>query len=107
MYLLLGPATQLIKDGLIRPSELAWDWLGRNFYFFSEGYIHACNYNGSYCTELLATGLTEIKSLLVLPTEGFMFFSVWGETQSSQYGFVERANLDGLDARRVISQVIS
>ena len=92
-----------IRTNLNRPSHLAWDWLGRNFYFFSDGYINTCNENGSWCFDLLPTGLSAINSLLVVPEEGYLFFSVWGAAMSSQTGFIERSDLDGLRHRRIIS----
>lgn len=100
----LDKATRVIKDGLSRPAHLAWDWLGRNFYFFSEGYIEVCNHNGTYCLELLAVGLNHINSLLVVPEEGYLFLSVWGD-MASQTGFIERSDMDGQRRRRIIAQV--
>ena len=40
----------------------------------------------------------------MVPEEGFLFFSVWGNTTSAQPGYIERANMDGQKHKRIVSQ---
>lgn len=97
------PANRLVKDGLVRPAHLSWDWLARNLYFFSESYIMVVNENGTkFAPKFLPIGVAYIHSLLVIPEEGLLFFSVWSDSTSAS-GLIERANMDGTGRRRIIS----
>ncbi|KAI1289419.1 Low-density lipoprotein receptor-related protein 2 [Halotydeus destructor] len=94
---------KVVRKNINAPTHLSLDWLGRNFYFFSDGFIHVCNLNGTYCRQLFATGHLAINSLLVIPEEGLLFFSVATDPSSTVFGVIERANMDGQLRRRVIS----
>jgi DNA-binding beta-propeller fold protein YncE len=88
-----------IRKDLIQPVHLSWDWIGRNFYFFSNGYIAACNENGTFCTNVIPTGFTMINSLVVVPEEGILFYSIWSNSPSN-FGQIERSDMNGADKRK-------
>jgi len=93
-----GPVKTLRKD-LIQPIHLSWDWIGKNFYFFSNGYIAACNENGTFCTNVIPTGYTMISSLVVVPEEGILFYSIWSNSPNN-YGQIERSDMNGADKKK-------
>lgn len=92
-----------IREHLFSPTHLSWDWIGRNFYFFSNGYIAACNEQGMSCTNIIPTGYTMINSLVIVPEDGLLFYSVFSSTGSSNgNGLIERANMNGAKKSRIV-----
>ena len=99
-----GNITTLRSD-LVKPMHLSWDWIGRNFYFFSEGYIAVCSENASICRNVIPTGFVMINSLVVVPEHGILFFSIWSGGKNSS-GLIERSDMNGGRRAKIIQRDI-
>ncbi|KAJ8870494.1 hypothetical protein PR048_029517 [Dryococelus australis] len=84
----------IISAGLGQPEDLAVDWVTGNVYFtdVEMKHIGVCSYNGSACAVVLA-GMEQIKSLVLVFAEGYMFWSDWGSSP-----MIGKAGMDGAKA---------
>ncbi|CAG7828356.1 unnamed protein product [Allacma fusca] len=73
--------------------EMAFDWLGRNYYFVDDGreMIFACAQNLDKCTSIIDVDISKPRGLALDPAKGYMFFTVWGRSGPK----LERSYLDG------------
>ncbi|XP_015918312.1 vitellogenin receptor isoform X2 [Parasteatoda tepidariorum] len=87
----------------IRPHHLKWDWLTRTFFYTNdEGSIVACDESGKYCATTILNAAPFVNSFDISPKSGIMFWSVWDVVRQSQFGIIERADLDGSDRVAIV-----
>lgn len=95
---------------LNKPSNLAWDWVGRNLYFSQgQGTVHVCNLDSKQCAVLFNGRIIKCNSLAVAPTVGLLFWAVSSdETSSSGFvsGIIERAEMDGRNRKTIVKEKI-
>ncbi|XP_063218375.1 vitellogenin receptor isoform X2 [Bacillus rossius redtenbacheri] len=84
----------IVSAGLGQPEDLAVDWVTGNIYFtdVEMKHIGVCSHDGSACAVVL-TGMHQVKSLVLVFAEGFMFWSDWGDTP-----MIGKAGMDGAKA---------
>ncbi|XP_076810906.1 uncharacterized protein LOC143453455 [Clavelina lepadiformis] len=94
-------ATRIVSEDVFEPNGLAVDWLSRNIYWTDAqlGAIFVARHDGSKRVRLIG-GLSEPRSLALLPREGLMFWS----DQST--GTIEMAKMDGSGRRVVITGLV-
>ncbi|XP_042911694.2 very low-density lipoprotein receptor [Parasteatoda tepidariorum] len=80
----------------IRPTSVKWDWLTRTFFYTNDdGSIVACNESGKYCATAILNAGYFSSGFDISPKNGIMFWSIWNVFARSQWGIIERADLDG------------
>ena len=84
---------------LQNPDGLAVDWIGRNLYWCDKGTdtIEVSNLDGQFRKVLINNGLQEPRAIIVDPSNGWMFWSDWGDKPH-----IGRANMDGSDLKIII-----
>ncbi|XP_076062572.1 low-density lipoprotein receptor-related protein 6 [Oratosquilla oratoria] len=93
----------IIEFGLQLPEGMAVDWLARNIYWADLSYnrIEVARLDGSSRRVLLWTEVEEPHSLALDPGEGLMYWSEWRADSPD----IARANLDGSNPERIITNV--
>ncbi|XP_063967314.1 sushi, von Willebrand factor type A, EGF and pentraxin domain-containing protein 1-like [Lytechinus pictus] len=71
---------------------LAVDWMAKNLYWADSAYdwIMVSDYNATYFTILIDTGLEKPRGIATFPQRGYLFWSDWGEEKR-----IERSTLAG------------
>ncbi|XP_063283919.1 low-density lipoprotein receptor-related protein 8 [Pelobates fuscus] len=95
--------TVLINTQLHTPEGLAVDWVHKNIYWTDSGNktISVATTDGCKRKTLFSKGMSEPRSITVDPTEGFMFWSDWGDPAK-----IEKAGLNGGDRQILVSDSI-
>ncbi|KAM4642824.1 low-density lipoprotein receptor-related protein 8 [Discoglossus pictus] len=93
----------LINTQLHSPEGLALDWIHKNIYWTDSGNktISVATTDGCKRKTLFAHGLAEPRAIAVDPTQGFMFWSDWGDPAK-----IEKAGLNGADRQVLVSDNI-
>ena len=88
-------------------NQIAVDWASNNWYFLDDTreLIQLCSFKTSHhhqknlflCKTILSVHLSKPRGIALDPSEGIMFFTIWGSDPSS----LSRASLDG-EARTVL-----
>ena len=83
--------------------QLAYDWLGSNWYFVDDimHRIFLCTSDGVSCITVVDEQLQNPRGIAIDPTKGFLFFANWGAQPK-----LERASLDGTNRSRLVSHKI-
>lgn len=91
---------KIVDLGLESPEGLAIDWISHNLYWTDIGTrrIELIQLENKSRKVLLWKNLTEPRSLVLDPINGYMYWSEWGKS-----GCIERANLDGLSRKIILS----
>uniref|UniRef100_A0A182PBK9 EGF-like domain-containing protein n=1 Tax=Anopheles epiroticus TaxID=199890 RepID=A0A182PBK9_9DIPT len=91
---------QLLTAGLVSPEDLVLDWLTGNIYFSDSGQMHiaVCSADGYYCRAIIQDQLHKPRGLALLPQNGTIFFSDWGNN-----AMIGRARMDGSEQQVLIS----
>ncbi|GFU58759.1 low-density lipoprotein receptor-related protein 5 [Nephila pilipes] len=89
----------IISTGLTSPDGLAVDWMGKKLYWSDSetNRIEVSNLDGSYRKVLFWKDLDQPRSLALVPMDGWMFWTDWGETPK-----IERASMDGNQTTRAV-----
>ncbi|XP_049880284.1 low-density lipoprotein receptor-related protein 1 [Pectinophora gossypiella] len=74
-------------------SHMAIDWISLTWYLVDEGReaLYCCSHQLSHCRLLLDSGLNKLHGFAIDPTQGYMFWTVWGAAAPT----VGRADLAG------------
>ncbi|XP_052899994.1 putative vitellogenin receptor [Anopheles moucheti] len=90
----------LLTAGLISPEDLALDWLTGNIYFSDSGQMHiaVCSSDGYHCKAIIQDQLHKPRGLALLPQNGTIFFSDWGNN-----AMIGKAQMDGSEQTVVVS----
>ncbi|GIY75808.1 low-density lipoprotein receptor-related protein 6 [Caerostris extrusa] len=88
----------IISTGLISPDGLAVDWMGKKLYWSDSetNRIEVSNLDGSYRKVLFWSNLDQPRSIALVPTDGWMFWTDWGESPK-----IEKASMNGDQHSRV------
>ena len=84
-------------------NQIAVDWASNNWYFLDDTreLIQLCSFKTQekkfLCKTILSVHLSKPRGIALDPSEGIMFFTIWGSDPSS----LSRASLDG-EARAVL-----
>ncbi|XP_053677992.1 putative vitellogenin receptor [Anopheles nili] len=91
---------QLLTAGLISPEDLAIDWLTGNIYFSDSGQMHiaVCSSDGYHCKAIIHEELHKPRAIALLPQNGSIFFSDWGNN-----AMIGRARMDGSNQTIIVS----
>ncbi|KAJ8320243.1 hypothetical protein KUTeg_001830 [Tegillarca granosa] len=94
----------LLNTTVKNPDGIAVDWIGKNLYWCDKttDTIEVSKLDGKYRKVLINIGLQEPRGIEVFPSKGLFFYTDWGEPSH-----VSRANMDGTDNRKIISQDIA
>ncbi|KAL5291451.1 Vgr family protein [Megaselia abdita] len=95
---------ELLTSGLDKPEDIAVDWLTGNLYFSDNmrSHIAVCSNHGLYCKVLIIDNIGSPRSIAVLPQNGTMFWTDWGDKPH-----IGRASMDGNNQRNVIETGIT
>ncbi|KAM4720762.1 low-density lipoprotein receptor-related protein 8 [Rhinophrynus dorsalis] len=93
----------LINTHLHSPEGLAVDWIHKNIYWTDSGNktISVATADGCKRKTLFNKGLGEPRAIALDPTQGFMFWSDWGDPAK-----IEKAGLNGGDRQVLVSDNI-
>lgn len=93
----------LLTSGLASPEDIALDWLTGNIYFSDSGHmmIAVCSNDGFFCTMLIQDSLHKPRGIALLPQNGTMFYSDWGDK-----AMIGTASMDGKDKKVLIDKDI-
>ncbi|MEE6527274.1 hypothetical protein FKM82_028537, partial [Ascaphus truei] len=93
----------VINTQLHSPEGLALDWVHKNIYWTDSGNktISVATSDGCKRKTLFSHGLSEPRAIAVDPTQGFMFWSDWGDPAK-----IEKAGLNGADRQLLVSDGI-
>uniref|UniRef100_A0A8C5PHU3 EGF-like domain-containing protein n=1 Tax=Leptobrachium leishanense TaxID=445787 RepID=A0A8C5PHU3_9ANUR len=93
----------LINTQIHSPEGLAVDWVHKNIYWTDSGNktISVATTDGCKRKTLFTRDLNEPRAITLDPTEGFMFWSDWGEPAK-----IEKAGLNGGDRQILVSDDI-
>ncbi|XP_011501063.1 PREDICTED: vitellogenin receptor [Ceratosolen solmsi marchali] len=93
----------IVNAGLSSPEDIAVDWVTGNIYFTDSAYKHVgvCNNDGSFCTVIINENTEKPRGIALLPSEGKMFWSDWGENPH-----ISIANMDGKQKSLFIKEKI-
>nr|BAC02725.2 vitellogenin receptor [Periplaneta americana] len=82
----------IVTAGVYQPEDLAVDWITGNIYFtdMEAQHIGVCVNNGSSCAVLVNEDIDKPRAIALMPLEGLMFWSDWGERP-----LIARAGMDG------------
>ncbi|XP_019645494.1 PREDICTED: very low-density lipoprotein receptor-like [Branchiostoma belcheri] len=82
----------LVSEGIHTPDGVAVDWIHHKMYWTDTGTntISVSRLDGNLRKTLFATDLDEPRALALDPTEGFMYWSDWGQPAK-----IERAGMNG------------
>ncbi|XP_072033366.1 low-density lipoprotein receptor-related protein 2-like [Amphiura filiformis] len=97
----------IISLDYISPEGIAVDWVGSNLYFLENmaDRIEVCKLDGSMRGTLIGRGLSSPKALALDPTEGYLFFSDWGNTRDEDNPVrIERAYMDGSNRLDLVTE---
>ncbi|KFM82476.1 Low-density lipoprotein receptor-related protein 6, partial [Stegodyphus mimosarum] len=89
----------VIYTGLMSPDGLACDWLGKKLYWTDTetNRIEVSNFDGSHRKVLFWRDLDQPRSLVLVPMDGWMFWTDWGESPK-----IEKASMDGNQTTRKV-----
>nr|CAD7447975.1 unnamed protein product [Timema bartmani] len=82
----------IVSSGLGLPEDLAIDWITDNIYFTDaeNKHIGVCTNTGLKCAVLVNEDIDKVRSIVLLLSEGLMFWTDWGERP-----LIGRAGMDG------------
>ena len=90
----------MINDLLDDTRSVAVDWIGRKLYYLSKVRLTVCELNGHHRSVLLNDSqLQEATSLVVDPSEGYLFLADWHYP-----AFIARVGLDGRNFTKIVSR---
>ncbi|KPM05640.1 low-density lipoprotein receptor-related protein 6-like protein [Sarcoptes scabiei] len=94
-----GHIFDVITTGIESPESLACDWITKKLYWVDSetNHIDVSNYDGSHRTVLFWKDLDQPRTIVLVPSDGIMFWSDWGETPK-----IEKASMDGNHSTREI-----
>lgn len=94
-----GAEITVASMGVVSPDGLACDWIGRKLYWTDSdtNRIEVSQLDGSHRKVLFWKDLDQPRAITLVPTEGLMFWTDWGETPK-----IERASMDGNPGTRKI-----
>lgn len=71
----------ILTAGLATPEDIAVDWLTGNLYFTDASLMHiaVCSNDGIHCVALVIENVHHPRSIALLPQQGRMFWSDWGD----------------------------
>ncbi|XP_071041955.1 low-density lipoprotein receptor-related protein 1B [Parasteatoda tepidariorum] len=89
----------IVPIGAISPDGLAVDWLGKKLYWTDSkrNRIELCNLDGSFRKVLFWRDFDELRAIIVVPMDGWIFWTDWGKTPK-----IEKASMDGNQLTRKI-----
>nr|QIQ19559.1 vitellogenin receptor [Sogatella furcifera] len=92
--------TPIVTAGLSEPEDLAVDWITGNIYFTDSGnkFIGVCSEDVKHCTVLHNRDINNPRGIALLPYEGYMYWSDWGDKS-----VIARSGMDGLDVVDFVS----
>lgn len=85
----------LLTNGLELPEYIAVDWLTKNIYFTdsTRRHVAVCTNDGYYCTELVKIDIMHYpRSIALLPQEGLLFWTDWGNNSHIGVSFMDGSN---------------
>lgn len=93
----------ILTAGLSAPEDIAVDWLTGNLYFTDRNYMHigVCSNDGRHCVSLVNEDVHQPRSIALLPQEGRMFWSDWGDRP-----MIGVSQMDGSGARPFVNDKI-
>uniref|UniRef100_A0A8C6S670 Low density lipoprotein receptor-related protein 5 n=1 Tax=Neogobius melanostomus TaxID=47308 RepID=A0A8C6S670_9GOBI len=96
----LGTGQSVVVAGLDSPDGLACDWLGRKLYWTDSetNRIEVANINGSSRKVLFWMDLDQPRAIALNPSEGYMYWTDWGEEPR-----IERAGMDGTNRKVIVA----
>nr|CAH7753133.1 unnamed protein product [Callosobruchus chinensis] len=88
-----------IVNGVFNPDGLACDWITNKIYWTDSytNHIEVSTIEGKYRKVLFWTDIDQPRAIAVVPMEGFMFWTDWGEVPK-----IERASMDGDPKSRIV-----
>lgn len=71
----------ILTAGLVIPEDIAVDWLTGNLYLTDGSLMHiaVCSNDGNHCVALVNEDVHHPRSIALLPQQGRMFWSDWGD----------------------------
>lgn len=89
----------IVTESIISPDGIAVDWWTKKIYWADSDLnrIEVALYDGSLRTVLFSRDLDQPRALVLVPSEGLIFWSDWG-----YFPKIERASMDGDPATRKI-----
>jgi len=91
----------IIHSNMLKsPDGLAVDWVGKNLYWCDKAKrtIEVATLNGKFQKVLISENLEEPKAITLDPTEGYLYWTDWGENS-----YIGKAGMDGSEARELIN----
>lgn len=84
--------------------KMAFDWITQNYYFVDDAreMIFVCRSELDLCRSVVDSELSKPRGLALDPTQGFMFFTVWGTSKTG----LDRALLDGSERTPLVNKKI-
>nr|AHN48901.1 vitellogenin receptor [Panonychus citri] len=94
-----GDERDIVMDGLKDPIDVAVDSVANNIYIADDGLkqIIVCQKQGNPCSVLIRNGIESVKSIVLYPEKGLMFWSDWGRSAN-----IYQANMDGSSIEMLI-----
>lgn len=93
----------LFSSGLSLPEDIAVDWVTGNLYFTDRLFMHigVCSNSGKHCVSLINEDIHLPRSIQLLPHEGLMYWTDWGDKP-----MIAVSNMDGKNARPLVTENI-
>ncbi|XP_028129361.1 low-density lipoprotein receptor-related protein 6 [Diabrotica virgifera virgifera] len=87
---------EIVTD-VVTPDGLACDWVTNKLYWTDSetNHIEVATIEGKYRKVLFWTDIDQPRAIALVPSEGFMFWTDWGELPK-----IERASMDGAPKSR-------
>ncbi|XP_014241482.1 low-density lipoprotein receptor-related protein 1 [Cimex lectularius] len=92
---------KLHSNTLQSPDGIAVDWVGGNLYWCDKGTdtIEVSKLDGNYRKTLISEGLRDPRAIVLLPEEGYLFWSDWSEKPH-----IGKAGMDGSQSTLIIEE---
>ncbi|XP_014221207.1 vitellogenin receptor-like isoform X1 [Trichogramma pretiosum] len=84
----------IVTAGLGCPEDIAVDWVTGNIYFTDSMYKHigVCSKGGAFCTVIVKENTEKPRGIALLPSEGKVFWSDWGEKPHISLAYMDGSN---------------
>lgn len=91
----------VLTAGLLEPEDIAVDWLTGNLYITDNSFMHiaVCSNDGNHCAVLVNQNVHHPRGIALLPQQGRMFWSDWGDKP-----MIAVAQMDGTEARALVTE---
>ncbi|XP_071133754.1 low-density lipoprotein receptor-related protein 6-like [Mytilus edulis] len=99
----LGIRKTIVSEDINTPDGMAVDWIYDHIYWTdaSLDHIQVSNLDGTFKKTLINTRLDQPRAIALLPQEGLMFFTDWGNIPK-----IERCAMDGTERYTIITKEI-